>query len=271
MGLSWEMEGKPSSEVRSQSLGALTLMFGFFLVWVGTNATAYDAESFQPYVPIYVNYRAWLVFVSALVIIVPSTAALHFAFDQGSKPVEIVEKAGIFKLDGSTLISASKSIAWFSAEPFAAFLETPWPLFTGWMLFGLCAFMPFGGGFTIQKLISCTLGFLIGTTYTFRVLPAYWKGVAGEYKKWLYVYYVFFVFLFTTVGVGGEGALIASMTGVILILLGQHIDMLEKKRGKTWLSEGEVNPHEVAFGYAHPVYVMGWLLLCMAMAIPMDV
>ena len=82
---------------------------------------------------------------------------------------------------------------------------------------------------------------------------------------------VFFVFLFTTVGVGGEGALIASMTGVILILLGQHIDMLEKKRGKTWLSEGEVNPHEVAFGYAHPVYVMGWLLLCMAMAIPMDV
>jgi hypothetical protein len=273
MGISWELEGKPASAVYSQNLGALTLLFGFFLLWVGTNATAVDADAEvdNASVPIYVNYRAWLVFVSALVIIVPSTAALDFAFEQGSKPIAYGEKTGIFKLDGSTFARLSQSIIWFSAEPVAVLLETPWLLITGWMIFGLCAFMPFGDGFTIQKFITCIIGFIIGTVYTCRVLPAYWNGDLAEYRKWTYVYYAFMIFLFTTIGVDGQGPLVASMTGVFLIILGQHLDMMEKKRGKYWIQQGESNPHEVAFGYGHPVYVLGWILLCMAMSIPMDV
>ena len=269
MGLSWEMEGKPASKVYSQCLVALTLILGFFLVWIGTNATVYSADAVAACVPIYVNYRGFLVFVSALAIIVPSTAALDFAFAEGSKPVEIGQRITIVILDGSTFARLAESITWISAEPLFKFLETPWPLLTGWLLFGLCAFMPFGQRLNIQQVIACVLASLVGIVYAFRVLPVYWNGNLVEYKKWNYVYYGLMVFLFTTIGVHGQGALVSSMTGAILILLGQYLDMSEKKRGTSWIHQGEENRHEVSFGYGHPVYVVGWLLLCMAMTIPM--
>jgi len=244
------------------------MILGFFLIWVGTNACVYDSYA-DLYIPIHLNYRGWFVFIATFFVIIPAIMALDFAFDQGSKPIGYDDYGILFELDGKTFEKMARSIPFPAAEHFAGFLETPWIVVSGWTFFGLCAFMPFGGGFTAQKFFACLLAILIGIVYGLCVLPSYWNGELKSYRGWSYVYFAFMMFLFTSIGVDGQYPLITSIMGVIMILLGQHVDMLEKKRGKYWLQGGESNPHEIAFGYGHPLYVLGWLLLSMAMSIPM--
>lgn len=267
MGITWEQEGKPASEVASQHFGAMTLILAFYFIWVGTNGIAMDGVV-GSYVPIFMDYRAWLVFVAAFGIIVPSSMALDFAFDQGSKPIPLAF-GDMYKLDGRTCREIAGRFPYFSAGPIGEWMETPWPLFGGWMLFGLCAFMPFGNGASFQKTMAFIICCMIGVVYTARLLPAYWNRDAG-YKRWTYFYYAGMVFLFTAIGVDGQGPLVASMVGAILVLLGQHVELFEKKKGKYWIQQGEDSPRpEVAYSIGHPVYVLGWLLLCLGMSIPM--
>lgn len=269
MGVTWDFDGKPATRVSPQHLGALSFIFGFFLIWIGTNAVQYiDGAVAYTFVPIYLNYRTWFVFVSGLFIIVPANLALDYAFDTGSKPVEFLG-GWLYRLDGSTFKEASKEFPYFSLEYFAVILESPWLLVSGWILFGLSAFMPFGAGFSTQKLFACVVGCLIGIVYGLQVLPAYWNGDLALYKRWNYVYYSLTVLLFTAIGIDGQGPLISSMIGVFLILLGQYFEMLEKKRGKFWIQNGESNPREFAFSYGNPTQVLGWIILCMGMSIPM--
>lgn len=268
MGTTWELEGQPATDISSQNLGALTMILGFFLLWIGTNANDFEYDS-SLFIPIHLDYRAWFVFVAAFAVIIPGVTALDFAFDQGSEPIAYDEKERFMRLDGKTFENAFASVPYFSAEHLVAFLETPWIVVTGWAFFGLCAFLPFGGKFTAQKFFACFICVIIGTIYGLRILPAYWRGDLIQYRWWTYVYYAFMVFLFTTIGVDGEVPLICSMLGVIMLLLGEHISMLEKKKGKYWLHQAESNPRGTAFGCGNPLYVFGWLLLCMAMASPM--
>jgi hypothetical protein len=262
MGVSWEIEGKPSYDICVQSLGALTLLFGFFLLWVGTNALLM-ADFVSAYIPIYLNYRAWLVFVAGLIIIVPSLLALDLAFDEGSEPVE-------YWLNGQVFGEAFKKFTMVTLEPFAKALETPFFFMTGWLLLGLCSFMPFGGGFSVQKLFACLLPIAIGPVYGLKVVPAYWNADAVEYRKWTYVYYALMVCFFTSIGAHGEAPLIMSMLGAIFIVIGQHVEMIERKRGNWWLQERSVNPDPIsAFGFGHPTYLVGWIMLCLGMSIPM--
>lgn len=261
MGVTWELEGRPYTDVPVQSLGALTMIYGLFLVWVGTNAQEM-ADIQHRYIPIYLNYRACLVFVAGLGIIVPSLVALDVAFEKGSTPVG-------YGLDGRNFKEASKAITFLALEPIAGSLETSWPFIAGWCLFGLTAFMPFGNGFTVQKLFVLLISFMVGPVYGLKVLPAYWTSEPEEYRKWTYIYYSLMVFLCTSIGIDGETTLIMAMIGAVLILFGQHLDMLEKKRGKVWVEHRQVNPKSVVFGYGHPIYIFGWILVCLAMAIPM--
>jgi hypothetical protein len=202
-----------------------------------------------------------LTFVAAFVIIIPSLLALDLAFDEGSEPVG-------YSLDGRTFVEASKKVTVVTLEPFARVLETPIFFMTGWVLLGLCSFMPFGGGFTWQKLFTCILPIVIGAVYAVLVLPAFWNADLPKFKRWRNVYYVLMVLLFTSVGVHGGAPLIMSMFGVFFVLLGQHFDMLERKRGAWWLQEREINPNPTAFGIGQPIYLIGWILLCLSISIP---
>lgn len=270
MGITWDTQGRPATDVSPHHLGALCLLYGFFLIWVGTNAVRYvDGLVEGVYVPFYLNYRSWFVFISGLFIIVPANLALDFAFDNGSQAVDHLAEGWLYKLDGSTFKEISSSFPYFSLEHVAVVIETPWLLVVGWIFFGFCAFMPFGNGMTLQKLMACIVASLIGLVYGLQVLPAYWKADLALYKRWNYVYYGGMVILFTVIGLDGQAPLISSMMGVFFILLGQYFEMLEKKRGKFWIQQGQTNPREVAFSYGNPIHVLGWIILCMGMAIPM--
>ena len=269
MGITWEVQGRPATDVSPHHLGALCLLYGFFLIWVGTNAVQYEEGLVVGvYVPLYLNYRSWFVFISGLFIIVPANLALDFAFDNGSQPVDHLVDGWLYKLDGSTFKEISSNFPYFS-QGIGAVVETPWLLIGGWIFFGICAFMPFGNGFTMQKLMASIVASLIGLVYALQVLPAYWRADLPAYKRWNYVYYSGMVILFTSIGLDGSAPLISSMVGVFFILLGQYFEMLEKKRGKFWIQQGQTNPREVAFSYGNPIHVLGWIILCMGMAIPM--
>lgn len=264
MGVSWDLEGVPSSNIVCQSLGTLALLFGVFLFWIGTNAIRevdFNVPGTILYFPIYTNYKGVLAFVAAFVLIIPSLLALDLAFDEGSEP-------NGFSLDGRTFVEASKQVTAVTLEPFAGLVETPVFFLLGWTLLGLCAFMPFGEGFTIQKIFMCIIPIGIGGVYSLKLLPAYWKADQVEFKTWRNAYHLLMIFLSVATGVGGGAPLLMSMFGVFFILLGQHLDMLERKRGTWWLQERELNPHPTVFGIGQPIYLLGWMFLCLSMAIP---
>jgi hypothetical protein len=261
MGVTWDGEGKPNPDITIHSLGFLMLLFSIFLLWVGTNAVLM-ADFNAKYIPIYLNYRAWLVFVAGLVIIVPSLLSLDLAFDEGSEALG-------YCLDGRTFVLASRQSTLLTLEPFARAVETPFFFLSGWVLLGLCCFMPFGGGFTFQKLFSCLFAIGIGAVHALLLLPAYWKADVEAFKKWTYAYYGAMGLLATSIGAHGEAPLILGMFGAIFILIGQHFDMFERKRGSWWLDKQSVNPGTTVFVVGQPIYVTGWILLCLAMAVPM--
>lgn len=268
MGITWDMYAKPSSEIAAHNLGALTLILAFYLIWVGTNGVIVDQDD-QLYLPIYVNYRAWFVFISAFVIIIPSTIAMDYLFDQGAEPVAL-GYGDFYRLDNSTPRDNGEEGASFASSPLGDYLATPWPLLFGWTLFGCSSFMPFGYGVSIQQVTTCFICVLIGAVYSFRLLPAYWNREA-DFKRWNYVYYVGMIFLLTLIGLQGEALLITPMIGTIFILIGQHMQMFEKKKGNHWIKHGEDNPRpEVAYSIGHPIYIFGWLLLCVGMSFPME-
>ena len=267
MGISWEREAKPSSDIAAHNFGALTLILGYYLIWVGTNAIVLSGYA-AVYVPIYLGYRAWFAFIAAFFMVIPSSVVLDFAFEKGSQPVPLAF-GNLYKLDGRICREVAESLPYFKSGLLGDFMETPWPLLFGWILFGLCSFMPFGTGISWQKAMTFLICCFIGTVYTARLLPAYWNREV-QYKTWTYAYYAGMVSLFITMGVGGQGTLLPSMLGTILIVLGQHVELFEKKKGKHWIEHGEENPRaKVAYGIGHPIYVAGWLLLCLGMSIPM--
>lgn len=268
MGISWDMEGRPTCDVPSQNLGALTLILGLYLFWVGTNSILLD-EYVRRYIVIHTGYRSWFVFWFAFVHIIPSSMALDFAFDQGSEPAPLLAVGELYKLDGRTLREVVENLPFCSKSGLLGdALETPWPLLSGWILFGLCSFMPFGNGVTFQEFMTCLICCTTGIIYTFRLLPAYWNREA-TFRTSTFAYYSSMGLLAITIGVGGQW--VPSIMGILLILLGQHVELFEKKKGKHWIQHGEENPRPtVAYGVGHPIYVLGWLFLCYAMSVPMN-
>eukprot|EP00173_Palmaria_palmata_P002219 Plantae.Rhodophyta-Palmaria_palmata.ctg23843.p1 GENE.Plantae.Rhodophyta-Palmaria_palmata.ctg23843~~Plantae.Rhodophyta-Palmaria_palmata.ctg23843.p1 ORF type:complete len:215 (-),score=11.60 Plantae.Rhodophyta-Palmaria_palmata.ctg23843:41-634(-) len=197
-----------------------------------------------------------------MVYVIPAWSALNYAFDQGSEPSTWAS------LDGRTFAKMSADNASVAMGPIARLVETPMLFCFGWVLLGATAFFPWEGA-TIQRSLGCTLPCLIGVLYAFKINPAYWAADTSDYKRWNYVFYGLMAGFATTVGVQGGDELILAMLGVVLILVGRHVDMLERRRGTWWLKERAINPNPTAYGYGQPVYLVGWILLSLAVAVPM--
>lgn len=267
MGLTWDLDAKPNPDVYIQNPGTLLLFFGLFLFWVGTNGVLI-ADLQQSYLPLFINSRSWCVFVAAIVCILPAQLALDLAFDEGSEP--IATRPYSFSLDGGSFQELSRSVKLLEFGPFARLLETPCLWFAGWVFLGLCCFLPFGvTALTIQKFCTLTICLLIAPVYACLVLPALWRADQPSFQKWSYIYYGLMILLATAIGIGGGVALLLSMMGVGLILVGERKDLYERKRGMSWLESRTVNPNPQVYGIGQPLYVLGWVFLCLAISVPM--
>jgi len=280
---SWLLEGKPktNSEIYVQNLGPLLLIVGVFLFWVGTNAV-HMADLNQSYIPFWAtNTRSWFVFTAGFVLIVPGHLAMDFAFDEGSLPIvhklDDVDEGSllvVYRLDGNTFkeltqhFSTQFDIGWI-----ARLFETPLLGLIGWFLMGLCCFLPFGvTELTIQKFLTMAVCFTVAPVQFLLVTPALWRSDAEAYRKWSFIYYGLMVFLAICTGISHGIALLLSIFAIGLILAGQRKYMYdERKRGHMWLTKTPptINPNPQVYGLGQPLYLLGWILLCTAMSVPM--
>ena len=276
MGFTWLYEGKAQSNsfIMVQNFGPLLLIFGTFLLWVGTNAIEM-ADLNQSYVPFWTTTaRGWCVFIAGMIFIVPGQLAMDLAFDQGSLPVTPgFRDTYVYKLNGTTFEAlARNNIAKFDVVWLARWLETPILESIGWFLMGLCSFFPFYQDPTFQKFFTMFICFGIPPVRCGLVSPALWKSDAEAYEKWLYVYYGLMLALVIAIGMSTGIALAFSLVGVGLILAGQrkeHYD--ERKHGDLWLTgtPPTVNPNPQVYGLGQPLYILGWVMFCTAMSVPM--
>jgi hypothetical protein len=257
MGVTWDYNGKPNQEAVFNNGVWYLLIVGLYVLWVGLNAV--NIEDYGgAYLPIATGVRAWFTFIAGLGIIVPSFIALEYAFERGSE----VSGDG---LNGDTFAALSKEFTLFDVEPAARWLETPYFYVAGWVLLSFSAFLPFNT-FSLQILFTGLLALCIGPIYGLMVLPTYWAGNMTDHPKFMYIYCLLMICLAAVVGLQGGAALVMSILSVLFILIGQYLDFSEQKRGKSWLQDRKVNPNWSLFGIGHPLFVLGWVLLCHGMS-----
>jgi hypothetical protein len=126
-----------------------------------------------------------------------------------------------------------------------------------------------------------TICLLMAPLYAILVLPAFWKADLASFSKAGFVYYAFMILWAIAIGINGGIALLLSIVGVFLVLIGHRFDLYERKRGIGWLNEGKLKLDLSQFGLdvttltpqvygiGQPLYAVGWFLLCLAMSIPM--
>lgn len=277
MGMSWDMEGKPNREgAVVQNLGCLLLLFGLFLFWVGTNAIT-DADVNSKHLPIFVSSRVWLAFAAGLVLIVPSTLALEYALDQGSQPVEAgrIGPVVLFRLNGQTFAGLGATrLPLLATEPISNAVESPLTFFLlGWILLGWSCFLPLGNsgtGVTVQKVFVLLFCIAIGVVDAVLLQPAFWQAASEAHQKWSYLYFGLLFWLAVTIGVKGGAQLTLSVLGAMFLFIGQKISWKDRNPG---LQPQEDSPagqtKQTVFGTSQPIVIMGWILLCLSLSIPM--
>ena len=236
----------------------MLLIFGLFLLWVGTSAVA-EAEDRMIYLPIYISGRSFVAFLAGLFITL-SLLALEYAFDEGSK----VGPSG-FALDGTTFTKLSgKALV-------GTVVECPALYLAGWSLLGLSCFLPFGDGygFTAQRLFGLLFCLEVAGNHALLVQPAFWKADIVGFKRFFYAYVSGMSALAFTVGISSVTAMALSVLGVALILVGQKMTSSNRKTGDAWLQFGGSNDQAAMLGPGQPIYTIGWILLCLAISLPM--
>jgi hypothetical protein len=258
MGASWDFEGKPSRRLVIQNPGGMLLIFGLFLLWVGTSAVE-AADYKMVYVPIYISGRSFVAFLAGLFIIVPASMALEYAFDEGS------QVGPRYSLDGTTFTNLSRK------ELVGTVVESPALYLAGWSLLGLCCFLPLGGGygFTVQRLLGLLLCVAAAGVYALRVQPAFWNADSFGFKRAFYLYAFILALMPLVVGIHSGTAVVLTFGGVALILAGQKIASYDRKTGDVWLQTEAKNAKPVMLGPGQPMYTIGWILLCLAFSLPM--
>jgi hypothetical protein len=213
-----------------------------------------------------------------MLLIVPAHMALDFAFDQGSQAVVVNERLGIYILDGKTFKNLFADIKYVPETFVATILESPTWLALGWILMAVTCFLPFGVTvLTVQQFCCMAICIAMAPVYGMFVLPSLWNGNLASFTKWSYGYYGLMMAWATSIGIGGGIALLLSVAGVLFVLVGHRWDLYERKRGMPWLAtnmgdaSGEATLKTVpqVYGIGQPLGIFGWILLCLAMSIPM--
>lgn len=153
---------------------------------------------------------------------------------------------------------------------FGRFLESPIPFLSFWTLFGVASWLPLGNGplTTRQWLIflNCVAqGIVAGLL----IQTALYKGDLAGKTRWSIPFVLLFLALAIEIGYGNPLALGLSLPGALLIIAGQKTVFGDRKRGDYWMETKEVNPNPIVYSYGEPLFMLGWLAMSLAMAIPM--
>jgi hypothetical protein len=260
MGDTWEQEGKPNPNPVVYNMGGPLFVFGWFLFWVGMAATATATlvaegmeDPFDKGIPIYFTARTALAVFSGCGM-VPVVMGLDYAHDEGA------EFTG-FGTDGRF---------------FGRFLESPLPFLFTWTLFGLCAWLPFPssvGEITALQWIILVNCVAQGVDAGLLIQTALYKGDMAGKMRWSIPFVLMFVTLAVEIGYLTPGSSrrfwMLSLPGAFLIVLGQKTVFGDRKRGDYWMETKQVNPNPIVYSYGEPFFMTGWILLTLAMSIPL--
>ena len=122
MGVTWDEEGKPATNIPTQNYGFIVLFLAMFLLWLGVNSVPFvyaEADDVNAYIPLYLGARTWLVFLAGLFIILPSQLAMDRAFDEGAT------YGGGFGLSGDVYLPLAQRFKTADISKVVEKLQTP--------------------------------------------------------------------------------------------------------------------------------------------------
>jgi hypothetical protein len=247
MGDSWEQNGAPNPKPIVYNMGGPLFVFGWFLFWVAmASATGGVVEGG---LPIYFNLRTALAMFAGLGM-VPLVMMLDYAHDEGGTYVGL----------GT------------SGAHFGRFFEGPIPFFTFWILFGLSSFIALDGSFmqpdTRHWLLLAT-GALQAVIAGGFIQTALYKGNMVLKTRLSMIFVLLFLALAINIGFDGGPARYLALAGAFFAIMGQMTVFKDRKRGDYWMKHGTPNPNPIVYSVGEPLFTTGWILLALAMSLPM--
>jgi hypothetical protein len=242
MGDTWEQHGIPNPNPIVYNAGGPMFVFGWFLFVVGMAATKEGGG-----LPIYFTTRSILAFATGCGM-VPVVLLLDYAHDEGA------EFTG-FGTDGRF---------------FGRFLESPIPFLLAWSGFGFAALLPITDIASVTPLqwvilVNCVLQ---GIDAGVLIQTALYKGDMAGKNRWSKPFVLLFLALAIEIGMGSGGLAWFSVLGAFLIILGQKTVFGDRKRGDYWMENKTDNPNPIVYSAGEPIFMLGWIVIALAMAIP---
>jgi len=248
MGDTWEQEARPNSNPIVYNPGAPLFVFGWFLFWVGMTAT--DQGTLDNGIPFYFNLRTAMAFFAGCGM-VPIVMMIDYAHDEGSEYVGF-GTAGTY---------------------FGRFFETPIPFFIMWIIFGVSSFVAIDNTFVQPDtrkwllLANCLVQAVVAGYF---IQTALYKGNLSLKTKLSMVFMLLFLMLAFNIGYEGDISRYLAFPGAMLAILGQKTIFGDRKRGDYWMEHNKENPNPIVYSYGELFFMTGWILLSIAMAIPMN-
>eukprot|EP00040_Diaphanoeca_grandis_P040140 m.261364 g.261364 ORF g.261364 m.261364 type:complete len:444 (+) comp42017_c0_seq1:349-1680(+) len=268
MGDDWEQHAKPNPNPVVYNMGGPMFVFGWFVFWLGMASVNLDQDQTATYAncdkaslitcgfPVYWNLRTFLSFFSGCGM-VPVVMMLDYAHDEGSEFVGF----------GT------------SGKYFGRFFESPVPFVLFWVIFGLANFVKVDNTFYTTASTRCVVVLALcvaqGIDAGVLIQTALYKGDMAKKN----FYSVFFVLMFISLGVSlgytpgfathtNYITTVCGVLGAILVIAGQKTVFGDRKRGDYFMqNNGKVNPNPVVYSAGEPLFMLGWILLCIANSI----
>ncbi len=247
MGDSWEQEGRPNPNPVVYNPGGPLFVFGWFLFWVGMVST--NQGTLENGIPIHFNLRTLLSFFAGCGM-VPIVMMIDYAHDEGAEYVG-------FGTDGRF---------------FGRFFESPIPFITMWTIFGFASFLTIDNAFMNPDLrhwlllANCILQAVVAGLF---IQTALYKGNLPAKSKLSMVFVLLFLALAFNIGYDGGVARYLAFAGALLAIAGQKTVFGDRKRGDYWMEHNKVNPNPIVYSFGEPFFMLGWILLSLAISIPM--
>ena len=252
-------------------MGGPLFVWGWFILWMGIscvpmNVSKHDIYPDIPhraYLPLFLNWRTSLSFFAGCGMI-PVVGFLDYAHDLNAMWLGENDEGRVFT-------------NWHlgtNGAHFGLFLESPWPFVMMFGLFGAASFLSYddeikGGVREIILVVNCILQGVVAGILIQQNLYA--GNMAGK-KMYSLPFALLFVTLAFNIGSRWDWhALLFSLPGAMLIILGQKTVFGARRRGDyTMQNGGEANPYDRVFVYnwGEVFFMMGWILICWAMSLP---
>ena len=293
MGTLWELSGKPNFHQIVYNMGGPLFVSGWFMLWLGTcglpgvaspnniygpasavgganganGAVAAGAFANTWFVPLFLNVRTLVAFFGGCGM-VPVVRWLDYSHDEDG-PWCGENKEG--KVFGKWWLGTDGTY-------FGLFLESPWPFVIMWTVYGFSAFLTFDNQLGVQtngvrEALLCLNCVLQGVDAGILIQANLYAGNMAGKSKFSKPFVLLFVSLAINIGYSaGWFGLALSLPGAILVILGQKTVFGHRKRGDyTMQNAGKANPYDNVnvYSWGEVFFMIGWILICWAMSLPL--